>query len=170
MFSRIAALALLAATGANAASINVSSDITGATTWYATNTYVLRTVVSVQSNAVLIAGAVVAVLVFAVRSLSKDRFLRGDLRGALIWFALFFSTRVAAALADGLLSAQGNRVLRVVWMSAAAFDGAATRQLAHGPLMARHRWQMAWARTPSSKRRSCSRHCRPNPQRSSRAS
>jgi len=49
----MAALALLATASAHAALVTVSNDVTGLTTWYASNTYVLRTVVYVQSNAVL---------------------------------------------------------------------------------------------------------------------
>ena len=49
----MAALALLISTAARAAVVNVTNDITGTTTWYATNTYLLRTVVYVQSNGVL---------------------------------------------------------------------------------------------------------------------
>jgi hypothetical protein len=53
ILTRIAAVALLMVASANAALVTVSNDVTGATTWYASNTYVLRTVVYVQTNAVL---------------------------------------------------------------------------------------------------------------------
>jgi hypothetical protein len=45
--------ALAAASPALAITINRTNDVTGAETWYATNTYVLYTIVYVQTNAVL---------------------------------------------------------------------------------------------------------------------
>lgn len=44
---------LLGSATARAADVEVTADVTGNTTWFATNTYFLRTVVYVQSNAVL---------------------------------------------------------------------------------------------------------------------
>jgi hypothetical protein len=49
----LATAALAAASSALAITINRTTDVTGIETWYATNTYILQTVVYVQSNAVL---------------------------------------------------------------------------------------------------------------------
>lgn len=48
-----AGLLALGSLTANADTMNVTADVTGTETWYATNTYVLQTVIYVQSNAVL---------------------------------------------------------------------------------------------------------------------
>src|SRR5688500_7759062 len=55
LITQMIAAGLLSSATAHAAVVNVTGDIAGGTsaTWYATNTYILQTVVYVQSNAVL---------------------------------------------------------------------------------------------------------------------
>jgi hypothetical protein len=51
--TQLIAVLLLGIAGGGAATINVTGDITGNTTWTSNNTYLLQTIVYVQSNAVL---------------------------------------------------------------------------------------------------------------------
>jgi hypothetical protein len=53
LLSQLAATAILCSVAAQAELVTVTSDITGDETWHGTNTYLLNTVVYVQSNAVL---------------------------------------------------------------------------------------------------------------------
>ena len=61
LLTPLVAAGLLSAATTQAAVVNVTTDVTGTDTWYSTNTYILQTVVYVQTNAVLTieAGTVV---------------------------------------------------------------------------------------------------------------
>src|SRR5687768_2679428 len=49
----LAIAALVGGSTAHAATVNVTADITANTTWFSSNTYILRTVVYVDNNSVL---------------------------------------------------------------------------------------------------------------------
>ncbi len=53
LLTPLVAAGLLSAATTQAAVVNVTTDVTGTNTWYSTNTYILQTVVYVQTNAVL---------------------------------------------------------------------------------------------------------------------
>jgi hypothetical protein len=53
IITQIIAAGLLGSVVANAATVNVTNDITGTATWTSNNTYILQTIVYVHSNAVL---------------------------------------------------------------------------------------------------------------------
>src|SRR5262245_8458356 len=67
------------------------------------------------------AGAILALLLTAIRSASNDKVLRRDLQGAILYLVSFLVIRFAGDRAAPLLSEQANRFVRVAWLIALFF-------------------------------------------------
>jgi small-conductance mechanosensitive channel/CRP-like cAMP-binding protein len=74
-----------------------------------------------QSNIMVAAGAILALLLTAIRAASNDRALRRDLQGAIGFLVSFLVIRFLGDRAAGLLSDQGNKVVRVAWLITLTF-------------------------------------------------
>jgi small-conductance mechanosensitive channel/CRP-like cAMP-binding protein len=74
-----------------------------------------------QSNLTLAIGAVLVIVLLALRALSTDRAFREDLRGALVLFIASFALRFADLGLEPRLSPTTDRLLDVAWMLAFAF-------------------------------------------------
>ena len=66
-------------------------------------------------------GAFVALLLIAIRALSRDQAFRRDLQGAILFFFSFLVIRFVGDRIEDLLSAQMNRLVRVAWQVAFSF-------------------------------------------------
>lgn len=74
-----------------------------------------------QSNLMVAAGAILALLLMAIRAASHDKPLRRDLQGAILYLVSFLLIRFAGDRVKDLLSDHANKVVRVAWLVALSF-------------------------------------------------
>src|ERR1043165_1639392 len=67
------------------------------------------------------AGAILALLLTAIRAASNDRVLRRDLQGAILYLVSFLVIRFAGDRVAHLVTDQANRFIRVAWLIALFF-------------------------------------------------
>lgn len=74
-----------------------------------------------ESNFSLVVGAVLALVLLALRASSQDKTLRGDLRGAILLLVSFLMVRVAWLATHAHLPPAAGRAMNVAWMLLFAF-------------------------------------------------
>src|SRR6185295_4538049 len=74
-----------------------------------------------QSNLMVAAGAILALLLMAIRAGSNDKPLRRDLQGAILYLVSFLLIRFASDRVKDLVPDQANKVVRVAWLVALSF-------------------------------------------------
>ena len=74
-----------------------------------------------QSNMMVAVGAIIALLLTAIRSASNDKVLRRDLQGAILYLVSFLVIRFVGDRVAHLVPDQVNRAIRVAWLITLTF-------------------------------------------------
>ncbi|HYV49461.1 MAG TPA: mechanosensitive ion channel family protein [Myxococcaceae bacterium] len=74
-----------------------------------------------QSNLMVAAGAILALVLMAIRAASNDKPLRRDLQGAILYLVSFLLIRFVGDRVKDLVPDHANKVVRVAWLVALSF-------------------------------------------------